>query len=496
MVLAVNELFEICKKQYIDNERNLAIVNELETAYSAENAIEWYTKDTFVYRVVNRALRQQDVDTLILFSFLIRDINKQLQDEQHFIDDSIKTYRGQLMCQEELERLQISKGQFISINTFFSTTLNRDLALIFAGSENTDMTKKSVCFEITVNTRLSATKPFAAIDHLSAFGNGEEEVLFMAGSIFKLNDISMGENDNIWMINIELVNDEVDELKSLFESMKNEIAQETDFLSLGNLFRVRGKIDEAEKYFKREIRSVPEHHPNSWRCCASLGNIAADRGRFDQAYDYLTAALELAQNSPLLDRGFIGGIYTNLGVVLTAIEDYENACNHYSKALEITVEVYGNRHLYVADIYLNMGNVYAEQHNYDLGLSNYNKCLDIKQILLPDDHPAIAQILVNIGNILRKQQKWNLSLVHYQNALSIQLKSIPNHTYTGTTYLNIGRLYNDAFENYSEAMDNYENALMIYSSAFLPSDHPNCILLEKLIHKCKTALEANDEKNT
>ncbi len=47
---------------------------------------------------------------------------------------------------------------------------------------------KSVLFKINCDTRRPDTKPFADISHLSCFEN-EKEILFMLGSVFRLEDI-------------------------------------------------------------------------------------------------------------------------------------------------------------------------------------------------------------------------------------------------------------------------------------------------------------------
>jgi hypothetical protein len=64
----------------------------------------------------------------------------------------------------ELERLKTSGKRFISINTFFSTSCNRQLALTYAGADNIDPEKVPILFDIQANTRLQGAKPFANIE--------------------------------------------------------------------------------------------------------------------------------------------------------------------------------------------------------------------------------------------------------------------------------------------------------------------------------------------
>jgi hypothetical protein len=50
------------------------MIDEFEMDYSSENALWWYSRDSFLYGMLNKALRTQDIDTLFLFRFFIRDI--------------------------------------------------------------------------------------------------------------------------------------------------------------------------------------------------------------------------------------------------------------------------------------------------------------------------------------------------------------------------------------------------------------------------------------
>lgn len=94
--------------------------------YRAEDVIHWYTKDSFVYRRLNIALRQYKIRVLVLFAFLIKDLRNQLQtkhDEQFLrIDKNENTpliyiYRGQLQKENSIS--------WLVNNTFLSMTFDR-----------------------------------------------------------------------------------------------------------------------------------------------------------------------------------------------------------------------------------------------------------------------------------------------------------------------------------------------------------------------------------
>ncbi|CAF4691318.1 unnamed protein product [Rotaria sp. Silwood2] len=119
-----NEFIDLCKEEYKDNEEELAIIEEFQQSYSPDRALWWYTRDSFLYRLLNKALRVQNTDIIFLFRFFIRDIERQL--EQYKCTAPIRVYRGQLMPNEELKILKDSIGYFISMNSFLSTSINRN----------------------------------------------------------------------------------------------------------------------------------------------------------------------------------------------------------------------------------------------------------------------------------------------------------------------------------------------------------------------------------
>src|SRR5689334_1223472 len=55
------KLIPLCKIEYKDNKSELAILREFEEDYSAEKALWRYTHDSFLYKILNRALRIQNI---------------------------------------------------------------------------------------------------------------------------------------------------------------------------------------------------------------------------------------------------------------------------------------------------------------------------------------------------------------------------------------------------------------------------------------------------
>ncbi|CAF1192598.1 unnamed protein product [Rotaria sordida] len=99
-----NELISICRKQYQGNQHELAILHEFEQNYLADKALWWYSRESFLYRILNKALRVRNIDLLYSFRFFIRDLRMQL--EQNQWSSRVIVYRDQFMSKDEIEFLR------------------------------------------------------------------------------------------------------------------------------------------------------------------------------------------------------------------------------------------------------------------------------------------------------------------------------------------------------------------------------------------------------
>ncbi|UJR17650.1 hypothetical protein I4U23_004546 [Adineta vaga] len=208
--------------------------------YTSSNAIQWYIRESFVFELVNKVLRSKDIDKLITLRLLIRDIYYQLRKEQkHLTDINATVYRGQVMSLKELKNLRDNIGNLISMNSFLSTSKARDVAQMFAESST----------HPNDNSRT-----FAEISHLGSYGD-EEEILFMLGSVFKLQDMDYDEDDKLWIVKLVLCGENDNELKDVLISMKNDIIERPSLTSVGLVLKKMGDIDRAAKCFQQHMDS-------------------------------------------------------------------------------------------------------------------------------------------------------------------------------------------------------------------------------------------------
>lgn len=82
--------------------------------------------------MLNRAFRTTNDDLLLLFRFIIRDIQDQLSSKRMSLP--VRVFRSQLMSSGELNLLRSFMGEFIAINSFFSTSVEHAYALFLLNS--------------------------------------------------------------------------------------------------------------------------------------------------------------------------------------------------------------------------------------------------------------------------------------------------------------------------------------------------------------------------
>ncbi|CAF1099350.1 unnamed protein product [Adineta steineri] len=291
-----NELINLCKNEYEGNYIELNNLREFEEDYSPNKVVWWYTKETFFYKTLNAALRAQNIHMIFLFRAFIYDIYRQLQESQS--KHPVQVYRSQLMSSDELDGLKNNIGQFISINSMFSTSKERTTAVFYLGEITTQIDSERVLFEIDADPKMITTKPFADISALSYFPH-ESEVLFMIGSIFRLNDIYCND-DQIWIIKMTLCNDDEHDLKQVLMYMKQQIeSEETNLRTLGKLLWKMGKLDLAEKYFNRLLQELPSSDPLLSSLYEDLGELASQTGDYDISVQWHQKSLAIKTKNQL-----------------------------------------------------------------------------------------------------------------------------------------------------------------------------------------------------
>ena len=482
------QLIQLCKKEYENNQKELILVREFEKDYRADKALWWYTRESFLYRVLNKALRVQNIDLLFLFRFVIGDIYQQLKQYQH--QSSIRVYRGQVMSIDELNTLRHSIDNLISINSFFSTSTNPDKALGFLNRSIITRNSCRVLFIIDADPQVVKSKPFADISSLSYFSK-ECEVLFMIGSIFRLIKIEETKDKDIVTIYMELCDDDEHDLKELFDHMKKKYGggnKEVNLHSFGQVLRDMGKYDFAEKIYHRLLAELPPNDLSLASLYYDLGIVTYDKAAYDSSLECFRKSLVIHEKIGSSNYVSIGNLYNCIGLVYHRKRELERALENYNKAIELFRNANDEDHPNMANFYNSIANAYKDQKEYTEALDFYKKSLAIHKQHLPSNHPNIASAHNNIGLVYYQLNKYDLAMEHHQQSLQMKLKSLPgDHPNIAISYENIALIHEEKRE-WKQALELFEKALNIYQHAF-SSQHPDVLKVQADIERVSANLK-------
>jgi hypothetical protein len=217
---AKTPFIKFCHNKYADNIATLQSVDKFEQDYNLHSPIWWYTKEPFIYLVLNRALRMQNIEIILKMGIFVRDLHqqiKQLNLERNHMTELV-LYRGQGVSNEEFDKMKKSGGGLLVFNNFLSTSYDEQVSLAFAASSSEDPDLIGIFFRIEINP-LVASVPFASLDNISYYSDSEKEILFSMHTIFRIGNIQQIQ-DRLWQVQLILTSDNDEQLKRLTDYVR------------------------------------------------------------------------------------------------------------------------------------------------------------------------------------------------------------------------------------------------------------------------------------
>ncbi|CAF4128334.1 unnamed protein product, partial [Rotaria sordida] len=352
-------------------------------------------------------------------------------------------YRGQQISSNEFERIAKSVDEFISMNSFLSTTLQKDVALAFVEHQQQNLSEdcQLVLFEIKIDPCLK-TLPYANISELSAL-RGEKEVLFVPGTIFKIQNVHKDKNsDNIDIIQLELCSEEDPELCKIILHWTKQIETETNEASLGWLIMQTGHLDKAAKFYETLYKRLPHNDPLIVDCYYGLGNCNQNAGHYNEAIALHTDALKIAEEVRNDEKWFAKG-YSSLADDYFLNNEMEKALESYQKALPIYISKYGEKHPDTVKCHTNLGKVYENMEEYELAEKSYQTAFNLTKSSKSKKDPFdLATSSINLARIFYLGRKFSEALPFYTKPLEVyQKKMRPNDPRIGKLHEDIGDVY-------------------------------------------------------
>ena len=192
---AKKDIISICQKYYWKNTCEQCKIKKFEEeADDLSRVIYWYTAESFLIHLLNKVCSTEDVDHLYYFRLVISNLHKQiltLEKDPFTIQlkrGTTALYRGKCIDASTLENFRKSIGGLVAMKGFLSTTLDEDVAKMFAGDGIQQAGSFCVLFKLNI-VKWKECKPSAAIKPNDSAMKDEGEVLFSIGSIWKINEV-------------------------------------------------------------------------------------------------------------------------------------------------------------------------------------------------------------------------------------------------------------------------------------------------------------------
>ncbi|CAF1500336.1 unnamed protein product [Rotaria sp. Silwood1] len=482
---SVQELIKFCSTNCDENNGNRGLFDDFEQKYSERSPISWYTQQGFAYRMLNKALRKLDIQTIIKMGFFIRDLHKEIEyyhSKFNVNRCSFTVYRGQSLPNETFEKLKKTEGDLIAFNNFLSTTTEISIAVGFAGQSQYDTNTTRILYEMKIDPSISSI-PFASVDHLSAFPH-EKECLFSMCTVFRIGDIEKYD-ERLWKVKLTLTNDKDPLLKRLTDHLRISLGDGSGTRRLGQLMMKMGQFDKALEIYEILLKTVdPNDKAETAFLHNQLGYIRKQKGELEKAFYHYEESINISRTYMSdIDPRF-SSTYSNIGGILKKLGDLNRALKFYELVLKIDLAARKPNQLEIAIDHNNIGSVLDDQGKYAEALKSYEQALEIKLSHLPPHHPSLASTYSNIGLIHRKMGDCSTALSFYHKTLEIQQKSLPsNHSSLVVTHGKLAIALED-LHRYEEAIQHAEKAVSIAVDAY-GSSHPEVEKRQQYLNKLK-----------
>ncbi|CAM4764339.1 unnamed protein product [Rotaria magnacalcarata] len=493
------ELADFCSSVYKLSPTQLKCIQELKTEYHAGKAIWWYTRQTFLFKMLNTALLTQDISILYKFHFFIKDLHMQLEQMHSLYKPSLESrvftvYRGLNMSSEDFEKtIRGEIKNLIAFDSFLSTSLDENVAKEFA-LDKQDPKNESVVFHMEIDAD-QTERPFADISRWSNFKN-EREVLFSIGTVFRIDDVAKEKTiDGIWTVHLSTVSEKDEQLQKETQQIQSTLLEFFQGVlhaqreakakydekipgsnaNVASMHYKQGEYEDSLIFYEKALEAFNNlKSPDPLTKAAYISNVAKTHmslGHDDAALNLYKDALYIRRRlCEPNDPSLIHTLHT-IGHIYRGKKNWNEAFEQYNEALKLqllSIESSGlSDPSSIAVTYICIGNIFHHQERYQEALESFLEALQQQHKHLSEQHPFLAFLYNNIGAMYYKIKKYDLALENQLKCLEIESKALPKeHKTFAETYKNIATTYEKRrqFDEAIEFTQKYIDQLKLHDS--------------------------------
>ncbi|CAF5063051.1 unnamed protein product, partial [Rotaria sp. Silwood1] len=255
--------------------------------------------------MLNRGLRQMDVDIILKMGFFIRHLHKHItelhRDQQGNMPTNFQVFRGQGLSIEDFEKMKKTKGGLMSFNNFLSTSRNREISFKnFARPAAFNTNSVSILFIMNIDTAIctKSSTSFAEVSKVGYYKDKEEEILFTTHAIFRIDRIERihdNHSDRLYEVNLTLVDNQDDDFNKLTAHIREDVNSKAPKRGWSQLAFILLKLGEPAKAEKLYKILLPQATSDTARADYNhkLGWAYYDMGEYSKALSSYERSLEI-----------------------------------------------------------------------------------------------------------------------------------------------------------------------------------------------------------
>jgi tetratricopeptide (TPR) repeat protein len=489
---AKQEMLTVCRQHYQDSETMLKTINDFDRTYRPDDCVQWYTQPTFVYRLINEALRQENIEKLYQFRYFIADLSRRLAQgcktlkSQCQAEGKIILYRGTSLHKEELERLKLMEGKFFATNDYWSSSHSHAVADCFVAPDSERM---PVLYEIKCDLHHCENSIiFADISNLSAFDQ-EEEYLFDAGSVFQVEHITERVGDGPYVIKIKTTEKGGELARQFREEYREELKYESPRIIIGILLKRIGQYEKSLNYFRKLLEN-PGNEKRS-HIHNRLGIALLHQNKCEEALEHLDEAYRLTLELYPSEKIRLALIRHSRGLVFDKQSRFDEAFCEYKRAIRIFKTPIRDPNRSSADIYGCIARYYFRKKKSKRAKFYQRKVLKIRKSCLPPEHHHHAFSYLDMAKTCFRERNFPGALKYNVKALELRQKCLlPDHANIASSLYYTGKAY-DANKRPTEALDHYRKALDMTRKCFPASQQ---LMVPDILESIATHLKGTPEE--
>ncbi|KAK2946106.1 putative tetratricopeptide repeat protein [Blattamonas nauphoetae] len=168
------------------------------------------------------------------------------------------------------------------------------------------------------------------------------------------------------------------------------------------LDRMESEDEHARKKGKNKANADNEPvNPNLAAVLNGMGNAFRQQGRFDEALQRYTRALQIySQSAGMFDES-TALVHMNIGHTYYSAECMDKAMKHFIRARAIRTKLYGTVHPLTCTTFKALAAVHFACNQFDEAIEMYSRAADGLEVLWGDQHPEILEIRKTIAEVIK-----------------------------------------------------------------------------------------------